>query len=220
MIDAGHGAVVIDPKGDELLAFELERAARRAWRAFRLWSPEGAGVYNPFAHGTGTKRADKILAGKTYSEPHYLRQAKRYLGHAVRVLRNGWPVTVATLTDAMVPDKLEWLGRALRDERAKQAPRLRRRPDRRATPRTRGLQGPAGRRAPVLCRRRTQRRCSRRDRVCVSVAGFRNRGAARSPRGDSAPVRIGVYPTAGPHGGRKPAICAMRMLWCGLGAAP
>jgi Helicase HerA, central domain len=87
MIDAGHGAVVIDPKGDQLLAFELERAARRAWRAFRLWSPEGAGVYNPFAHGTGTKRADKILAGKTYSEPHYLRQAKRYLGHAVRVLR-------------------------------------------------------------------------------------------------------------------------------------
>ena len=44
MIDAGHGAVVIDPKGDELLAFELERAARRARRTFRLWSPEGPGV--------------------------------------------------------------------------------------------------------------------------------------------------------------------------------
>jgi hypothetical protein len=31
-----------------------------------------------------------------------------------------WPVTVATLTDAMVPDKLEWLGRALPDEQAQQ----------------------------------------------------------------------------------------------------
>ena len=120
MIDAGHGAVVIDPKGDELLAFELERAARRARRTFRLWSPEGPGIYNPFAHGTDTELADKILAGETYSEPHYLRQAQRYLGHAVRALRGmGWPVTVATLTDAMVPDKLEWLGRALPDEQAK-----------------------------------------------------------------------------------------------------
>ena len=108
MIDAGHGAVVMDPKGDELLAFELERASRRARRPYRLWSPEGPGIYNPFAHGTDTELADKILAGETYSEPHYLRQAQRYLGHAVRALRGmGWPVTVATLTDAMVPDKLE-----------------------------------------------------------------------------------------------------------------
>ena len=92
-----------------------------ARRTFRLWSPEGPGIYNPFAHGTDTELADKILAGETYSEPHYLRQAQRYLGHAVRALRGmGWPVTVATLTDAMVPDKLEWLGRALPDEQAKQ----------------------------------------------------------------------------------------------------
>ena len=43
MIDAGHGAVVVDPKGDGLLAFELEHAARRARRTFRLWTPEGPG---------------------------------------------------------------------------------------------------------------------------------------------------------------------------------
>jgi hypothetical protein len=117
LIDAGHGAVVIDPKGDRLLRDELERAARRARRTLRVWTPEGPAVYNPFAHGTDTELADKVLAGETYTEPHYLRQAQRYLGHAVRALRGmGWPVTVATLADAMVPDKLEWLGRALPDE--------------------------------------------------------------------------------------------------------
>src|SRR3954451_18192552 len=121
LIRAGHGAVVIDPKGDRLLHDELEHAARKARRTFRVWTPEGPAVYNPFAHGTDTELADKVLAGETYTEPHYLRQAQRYLGHAVRALRGmGWPVTVATLTDAMVPDKLELLGRALPEEQAKQ----------------------------------------------------------------------------------------------------
>jgi conjugal transfer pilus assembly protein TraD len=120
LIEAGHGAVVIDPKGDRLLREELERAARRSRRAFRAWTPEGPAVYNPFTHGTDTELADKVLAGETYSEPHYLRQAQRYLGHAVRALRgSGRPVTVMTLSEAMVPDKLEWLGRALPDEDAR-----------------------------------------------------------------------------------------------------
>src|SRR3954447_24709672 len=121
LIRAGHGAVVIDPKGDRLLRDELEHAARKARRTLRVWTPEGPAVYNPFAHGTDTELADKVLAGETYTEPHYLRQAQRYLGHAVRCLKaNGRPVTVMTLLEAMVPDKLEWLGRALTDEQAKQ----------------------------------------------------------------------------------------------------
>jgi membrane protein implicated in regulation of membrane protease activity len=120
LIRVGHGAVVIDPKGDRLLQGELEHAARKARRTFRVWTPEGPGVYNPFAHGTDTELADKVLAGETYTEPHYLRQAQRYLGHAVRALKaNGRPVTVMTLSEAMVPDKLEWLGRALPEEQAK-----------------------------------------------------------------------------------------------------
>src|ERR687884_1493707 len=49
LIRAGHGAVVIDPKGDELLRDELEHAARKARRTFRVWTPAGPGVYNPFA---------------------------------------------------------------------------------------------------------------------------------------------------------------------------
>src|SRR3954469_7996305 len=122
LIPAGHGAVVIDPKGDRLLHEELEHAARKARRALRVWTPEGPAVYNPFAHGTDTELADKVLAGETYTEPHYLRQAQRSLGHAVRCLKaNGRPVTVMTLSEAMVPDKLEWLGRALPDEQARRS---------------------------------------------------------------------------------------------------
>src|SRR3954452_463758 len=120
LIRAGHGAVVIDPKGDRLLRDELEHAARRSRRELRVWTPEGPAVYNPFAHGTDTELADEVLAGETYTEPHYLRQAQQYLGHAVRALRaSGRPVTVVTLADAMVPDQLEWFGRALPDEDAK-----------------------------------------------------------------------------------------------------
>src|SRR3954462_10422603 len=121
LIRAGHGAVVIDPKGDRLLHDELEYAARKARRALRVWTPEGPAVYNPFAHGTDTELADKVLAGESYTEPHYLRQAQRYLGHAVRALKGaGRPVTVITLSEAVVPDHLESLGRALPDAQAKQ----------------------------------------------------------------------------------------------------
>jgi hypothetical protein len=52
-----------------------------------VWTPDGPAVYNPFAIGTDTELADKVLAGETYTEPHYLRQAQRYVAHAVRALR-------------------------------------------------------------------------------------------------------------------------------------
>lgn len=119
LVHAGHGAVVIDPKGDRLLRDELEHAARKSRRAMRLWTPQGPAVYNPFAHGTDTELADKVLAGEIYTEPHYLRQAQRYLGHAVRGLRpTGYPITVAMLVDAMDPDRLEVWARALPDDQA------------------------------------------------------------------------------------------------------
>jgi type IV secretory pathway TraG/TraD family ATPase VirD4 len=82
-----------------------------------VWTPDGPAVYNPFAHGTDTELADKVLAGETYTEPHYLRQAQRYLGHTVRTLKGARvPVTVATLSENMVPDMLEWTSRALPEE--------------------------------------------------------------------------------------------------------
>src|SRR3954466_1724816 len=109
LIRAGHGAVVIDPKGDGLLKEDLEHVARKARRTLRVWTPEGPAVYNPFAHGTDTELADKVLAGETYTEPHYLRQAQRYLGHAVRALKaSGRPISVMALSEAMVPGGVKY----------------------------------------------------------------------------------------------------------------
>src|SRR4051794_30642509 len=117
LVREGYGAVVIDPKGDRLLRDELEHAARKARRALRVWTPEGPAVYNPLAHGTDTELADKVLAGETYTEPHYLRQAQRYIGHAVRTLRGARrSVNVMTLSEVMVPDFLERCARSLPTE--------------------------------------------------------------------------------------------------------
>jgi conjugal transfer pilus assembly protein TraD len=117
LIQAGHAAVAVDPKGDRTLRDELHRAARRARREFREWTPEGPEAYNPFAHGTDTELADKALAGESYTEPHYLRQAQRYLGHATRALRaGGHAITLATLVDALEPRRLEFTARAMDDE--------------------------------------------------------------------------------------------------------
>ena len=86
-IERGHGAVVIDPKGDRLLR-DVARERRATRRSCRIgeWTPAGPTAYNPFAHGSPGEIADKALAGERYSEPHYLRQAQRYLAHAARAL--------------------------------------------------------------------------------------------------------------------------------------
>lgn len=116
-IDAGHGAVVIDPKGDRLLRAELQAAAARMGKRFLEWTPEGPHAYNPYAHGTDTEVADKALAGENFSEPHYLRQAQRYLGHAVRAMRDaGVEVTSRSLMEHLDPDQLEVTARDLPPE--------------------------------------------------------------------------------------------------------
>jgi len=114
LIDDGHGAIAVDPKGDGLLRHELELAARRAGRPFLEWSPQGPGIYNPFSHGTDTEIADKALAGETYSEPHYLRQTQRYLGWTVRTLRAaGQPLSLLALTRAFDVRQLDAVSRSL-----------------------------------------------------------------------------------------------------------
>ena len=86
-IERGHGAVIVDPKGDALLR-EHARARGRGAPAARSceWTPTGPAAYNPYGHGSPSEIADKALAGERFSEPHYLRQAQRYLAHAVRAL--------------------------------------------------------------------------------------------------------------------------------------
>jgi conjugal transfer pilus assembly protein TraD len=116
-IDHGHGAVIVDPKGDELLRGQARAAALRAGRAFIEWTPTGPTVYNPYAHGTDSEIADKALAAETYSEPHYLRQAQRYLGHVLRTLRGaGQTPSPARIVELMDPRALEVLARRVADE--------------------------------------------------------------------------------------------------------
>ncbi len=116
----GMSAIVVDPKGDAGLRERLHRAARAAGKAFYAWTPEGPAVYNPFARGGETEIADKALAGERFTEPHYQRQAQRYLGHAVRALRAaGREVSLAGLVEALDPGGLELLARELPQEDAR-----------------------------------------------------------------------------------------------------
>jgi conjugal transfer pilus assembly protein TraD len=119
LIAHGHGAIVIDPKGDEMLRNELQTVARLARRPFLEWTPEGPYSYNPYASGSDSEIADKALAGEVFTEPHYLRLAQRYLGHAVRTMRAAEiPVTVPALMAHLQPDQLEVTARALPEEQA------------------------------------------------------------------------------------------------------
>ncbi|HTY95416.1 MAG TPA: type IV secretion system DNA-binding domain-containing protein [Solirubrobacteraceae bacterium] len=119
-IAAGMGAVVIDPKGDAALREQLIAATRASGRRFLEWTPEGPCVYNPLARGSETEVADKALGSERFTEPHYLRQAQRYLGHEVRSLRlGGEQVTLAALVEYLDPSNLEQLLRELPAEDVK-----------------------------------------------------------------------------------------------------
>ena len=121
-IEHGMGAVVVDPKGDPHLRKEVRNAARATGRSFIEWTPNGSSVYNPYAHGSETEIADKALAVERFTEPHYLRQAQRYLGHEVRALRNaGLEVSLAALVDYLDPARLELLIRSLPESAAQAA---------------------------------------------------------------------------------------------------
>jgi type IV secretory pathway TraG/TraD family ATPase VirD4 len=113
-LEHGMGAVVVDPKGDRGMYREVRRAAYAAGRRFVEWTPTGGSVYNPYAHGSDTEIADKILAGERFTEPHYLRQAQRYLGHVVRALRKaGLEVSLQSIVHHLDPARLELLARSL-----------------------------------------------------------------------------------------------------------
>jgi conjugal transfer pilus assembly protein TraD len=113
-IEHGMGAVVVDPKGDGAMREALRRAAVDARKAFIEWTPDGPSVYNPYARGSETQIADKVLAGERFTEPHYLRQAQRYMGYVVRALRrSGQEVSLQLVVDHLSPSRLELLARSL-----------------------------------------------------------------------------------------------------------
>jgi len=120
-VEAGHGAIVVDPKGDRYLRSALVAAARSAGRRFVEWTPDGPSVYNPYGDGTDTEIADKALAAERYTEPHYLRQAQRYLGHTIRgMLAAGIAVSPRSLVAHLEPDRLELLARRLPEDQARE----------------------------------------------------------------------------------------------------
>jgi len=109
-IEQGRGVIVVDPKGDAGMRDQLRDAAGRAGREFIEWTPCGPTAYNPYARGGETEIADRLLAGERFTEPHYLRQAQRYLGHAVRALRAcETEVSLATIVEMLDPPALEEL---------------------------------------------------------------------------------------------------------------
>jgi conjugal transfer pilus assembly protein TraD len=119
LVEAGHGAVVIDPKGDSMLREELIGAAARRGARFIEWTPEGPTAYNPYSTGSETEIADKALSGEVFTEPHYLRQAQRYLGHAVRAMQAASiAVTPVSLMASLDPRELEVIARSMPEEQA------------------------------------------------------------------------------------------------------
>jgi type IV secretory pathway TraG/TraD family ATPase VirD4 len=121
-IEHGMGAIVLDPKGDRDMRDALAGAARDGARAFIEWTPQGPFVYNPYGRGSETQIADKVLAGERFTEPHYLRQAQRYMGHVVRALRHsGVEVSLQRIVDHLDPDELELLARTLPEAEAQRA---------------------------------------------------------------------------------------------------
>ncbi len=110
-VRAGLGAVVVDPKGDDYLRSVLIREANRAGRSFIEWKPDGPTSYNPLGRGTPTEIADKALAAETFSEPHYLRQAQRYLGLVLLAMRSAgeWPASLARIVRYFDGEALEAL---------------------------------------------------------------------------------------------------------------
>ena len=121
-IERGFGAIIVDPKHDGSMREEVAHAAAATGRPFIEWTPYGPSVYNPYAHGTPTEIADKVLVGERFTEPHYLRQAQRYLGHEVRVLRKaGIEVSLEELVRHLDPARLELLARSLSEPDAEKA---------------------------------------------------------------------------------------------------
>ena len=77
-IARGRPVVALDMKGSPAFARQLGRAAARAGRGLRVWTPDGPSHWNPLAHGNATALKDMLISTERFSEPHYQRAAERY----------------------------------------------------------------------------------------------------------------------------------------------
>ena len=76
-VERGLPVVCVDPKGSVVAC--SRRCGRWRSGAVRM-EPRGAGDLQPVRPRRPTEIADKALAGESWSEPHYLRQAQRVPG--------------------------------------------------------------------------------------------------------------------------------------------
>jgi TraM recognition site of TraD and TraG len=86
-IEAGFGVVVVDMKGDQLLARRLEREAER-WRPFHRWTLDGEDRWNPLARGNRSELKDKLIGSEQFTERHYQAMYERYLVNVFRALEH------------------------------------------------------------------------------------------------------------------------------------
>jgi conjugal transfer pilus assembly protein TraD len=100
-VRSGRPVVAIDMKGSPAFAKVLEDAAASVGRAFRLWTPDGPGRWNPLAHGNPTELKDKLIASERFTEPHYQRAAERYVQTVLQVLIQTHPLEHATLEEVV-----------------------------------------------------------------------------------------------------------------------
>lgn len=87
-IEAGFGCVVIDMKGDQLLARRLRHLAERADVDYNQWSLDGCDYWNPLARGNRSELKDKLIASEEFSERHYQAMYERYLLNLFRALED------------------------------------------------------------------------------------------------------------------------------------
>ena len=100
-IERGRGAAVIDMKGSQAFARELEAAAQRAGRPFRLWTLDGPGHWNPLANGNPSELKDRLISAERWTELHYQRAAERYVQTALKVWQHARPDRAPTLIDVV-----------------------------------------------------------------------------------------------------------------------
>jgi hypothetical protein len=91
----------------------LERETSRAGVSYAAWTPDGPCSYNPLGRGTPSEIADKALAAERFTEPHYLRQAQRYLGLALKTMKAAgeWPASLSRIVHYFDADRLDYLTR-------------------------------------------------------------------------------------------------------------
>jgi hypothetical protein len=113
-IERGLPVVALDLKGSPAFVRELERAAARAGRPFRVWTPDGPSHWNPLAHGNATELKDKLIATERFTEPHYQRAAERYVQTVLQVLQaTGGRADLAEVVSLMEPKRLAAMVRNL-----------------------------------------------------------------------------------------------------------